>query len=99
MTASFHKISLPSSLTIENVRRVSEGIKAQGLKPGDTLEIDAALTEAITTPGMQLLLSLERTVAPAGGKLAILRAKTAFTNAFRLAGLEQQLTKWGKSDG
>lgn len=86
---------LPEALTIENVAEVAAGIRALQPGKGMVLTIDAAQTDIITTPGVQLLLSLSSAMQGQGGKLLIVRPRESFVLACNALGVASQLAMGG----
>lgn len=85
--------TLPSVMTIETVESIAAELKQLPLAEKTGLTLDAALVESITTPGLQLIVSLERTLAAQGGTFAIHGQREGFARTFRDAGLEELLRK------
>ena len=81
--------TLPSSMTIE--AQAAE-LKQLSIREKTRLTIDASQLEAITTPGIQLLLSLEKTLATFDGELVISNSKPNIHLTFATLGLEHLLT-------
>lgn len=87
--------SLPPMLTIETVDRLAAALSALPIaetKAAQTMQLDASLVEAITTPGMQLLLALQKTLTDAGGSVQLSGLRASCVEALRAAGMEKLLT-------
>lgn len=80
-------IALPAVLTIEAVEILAAEFKQLVLENDTHLQLDASAVERVTTPGIQLIVSLEKTVTDAGGILDIIGGKEEFNNAFADVGL------------
>lgn len=55
--------------------------------------LDAANVEVITTPALQLIISLEKTMSASGGTFAVKNGGDAFISAFKDAGIENLLSR------
>lgn len=78
---SIHLV-LPAALTIDTVEAYASEILPQ-LTPTTThVALDAAGLELITTPGMQLLLSLHKTLQAQGAQLVLHQPGEAVSAAF-----------------
>jgi anti-anti-sigma regulatory factor len=86
--------SLPPSVTIENIEALANEIRTLGFGPAGTLTLDAAAIEMITTPGVQLLLSLHKTLSESGGKLAVKNSNESFAQPFQALGFGEHLSAW-----
>lgn len=66
------RITLPATLTIDTVETVTAELadKVKG-EAGQVLVLDASALESITTPGVQLLISVHKTLSDAGGQLKV----------------------------
>jgi len=80
---------LPAHVTIETVESVL--LELQEMDLSDEFILDATQVEIITTPGLQLLVSLEKTLSIQGGALVISGTAQPFVHALRDAGLESLL--------
>lgn len=85
--------ALPSAMTIETIEALAAECKQWPLADKSQLTLDASAVEAITTPGIQLILSLEKTLAARGGAFRITGAKEHFLRAFKDAGLDSVVSK------
>ncbi len=94
--ATHISFSLPASITMENVEALTAEMRALALQPESLLTLDASATDIITTPGIQLLLSLHMTVAQHSGKLAVNNARPTFAQSFETLGLQAQLAAWSE---
>ena len=82
---------LPAMMTIESVETLAAEMKQLPLAEKTRLRLDASHVENITTPGLQLIISLEKTLAAQGGALTIQGKRDSFINAFKETGLESLL--------
>ena len=80
-------------MTIENAEALAAELKQLPLAEKATLTLDASQVETITTPGLQLIVSLGKTLDVQGGTLIISGPKDSFARAFRDTGLESLLGK------
>lgn len=87
-----HLIALPAAVTIETVQTLADELKAT--PPGAVLSLDAAVTEILTTPGMQLLLTLEKNLASTGGRFSLINVRDAVAANFRTLGLTEKFAEW-----
>lgn len=88
-------LTLPALMTIETVEQLAAEFKQWPLVEKSSVTLDAGQVENITTPGLQLIVSLEKTLTSQGGVMAIIRKKDSFVRAFKDAGLESVLGKQG----
>ena len=87
--------ALPSSLTIESAEALASSILKQGVPDhGKTFTLDASQNEIITTPGVQVILALSKTIAASGGKLSILKPSDTFIRNFEILGFTAELNEW-----
>lgn len=96
MTRTF---TFPETVTIQNVEAVADDVKKLSLQSGETLTLDAGNTAAITTPGIQLTLSLAAALEQNGGKLVIANPKQEFKQSFEALGLAQKFSQWEATHG
>lgn len=82
------RFTLPSIMTIETVEQLAAEFKQWQFTEDFTLTLDASKVENITTPCIQLILSLEKAIAAQGGSFTINNRKGVFTYAFTDMGLE-----------
>jgi anti-anti-sigma regulatory factor len=61
------------------------------------LIIHAEKVERITTPGIQLLLAAEKSLAPNGGTLTVVTPSDVFKQTMIDLGLNSQLKKWSSA--
>jgi len=80
--------ALPIEMTIEVVDAVASELRKLISNGAMNLTLDAAQVENITTPGLQLIASLKKTLAARGGNLVIDNKRDSFIRAFSDAGLE-----------
>ncbi len=86
---------LPAVLNIENADALSAELKQLPLNEKTLLVLDAAKVESITTPGLQLIVSLEKSLSVQGGSLVINNQPDVLINSFKDSGLEVLLKKAG----
>lgn len=85
--------ALPPVMSIETAEALAAEFKQLPLAEKTSLILDASQVENITTPGLQLIVSLGKTLEAQGGTLIINGQKDSFTRAFRDTGLENLLGK------
>lgn len=90
--------ALPASFTIDNAETVSNEL-VRLLQAGTVSTLDASKVEILTTPGIQLLVSLAQTLTQRGEALTVLHPSAAFAEAFKAAGLETYLTNHEEKHG
>lgn len=88
---------LPETVTIQNIESIFRELHGRAMPAGEIFMIDAGQTALITTPGIQLILSLAVMLKASGGALSILKPKEAFKQAFSALGLARELAQWEKS--
>ena len=94
-------LALPAALTINTVAefqvaalmQLAELITGEG-GPAQPMVLDAAALETMTTPGMQLLLSLEKSLIARASTLTIMNPTDAYMQACLDLGLDDYLVKW-----
>ena len=79
---------LPVEMTIENAEKLTAEFKKVLGDGRVSLTLDASQVENITTPGMQLIAALGKTLQQRGGALVIDGKGAGFTRAFADVGLE-----------
>ena len=82
---------LPSALTIESIESLAAEFKQWPFQEKSHLTLDASQVDQVTTPGLQLIVSIEKTLAAQGGSLIIHAPKEPFVRAFNDAGLQSIL--------
>lgn len=82
---------LPPVMTIETAETLAAELKQLPLPEKTRLTLDASQVENITTPGLQLIVSLDKTLAAQGGALLINGQTEQLVHAFRDSGLESLL--------
>lgn len=97
--AASPSFSLPESLTMETVETALRDLKALPLERSDIFMLHANNTQAITTPGIQLVVSAAKTVESRGGIFLILQPQAAFSQAFADLGLGGWLKQREASHG
>lgn len=78
---------LPANMTIEAVEALAAEFKQLPLVEKSILALDASQVETITTPCLQLIISLEKTLSAQSGSITISNGRDAFNRAFEDAGL------------
>lgn len=84
---------LPSAMTVETAEALAAELKQLPLVEKTNLTLDASQVEAITTPGLQLVVSLEKALSAQGGTLTVGGGREAFLRAFQDAGLGSVIGK------
>jgi anti-anti-sigma factor len=85
--------SLPEEMTIETAEALAAELKQLSLAEKTSLVLDASQVENITTPGLQLIIALEKSLTAQGSALVIKGKRDSFADAFKDAGLESLLSK------
>ncbi|MCP5361818.1 MAG: STAS domain-containing protein [Hyphomicrobiales bacterium] len=85
---------LPASMDITYVSRLHDEMCKRVDVDGD-VELDAEGVERLTTPCVQVLLSLAKTLEGRGKSLKITAASEAFSAAMYDLGLCTQMEQWG----
>ena len=91
-TATVH-LQIPTSLTAETVQKVAEDMRGQQVERHKYVHLDFSETNILTSPGMQLLLSLEKTLSETGGIMVVSEVKSALREVFCDLGFERLLRK------
>ena len=78
---------LPPAMTIETIESVAAEYKQFPLHEKLQLRVDASQLETISTPGIQLLLSLEKSVSMAGGHMVIENCAASVRPSFATLGV------------
>jgi len=81
--------TLPEIMTIETAEVLAGELKQLPLSGKMTLGLDASRVESITTPGIQLIVALEKALTAQGGTLKMSGKRESFNNALRDLGLER----------
>ncbi len=97
--AAEQTLHLPPVFSIETVEAVASEIAALPLNAGTTLILDASATEILTTPGAQLLLSLDKTLSQIGGTLCLRNAGSDLAATMKILGLDSQFNTWSNANG
>lgn len=92
------RFALPSALTIETVEALLASLRDVPLG-AEGIALEAGKVESITTPGVQVIVSLSKSLEQMGGKLKIEQPSAALTQAFQTLGLGEQLTQWSSANG
>ena len=80
--------SLPHIVNIENIESLTGEFKKILSSKKSIFTLDASNVENITTSGLQLIVSLEKTMSASGGVLVVKNGSEAFVNALKDEGLE-----------
>lgn len=91
MRGSSIAFRLPSIITIETAEILAAELKQLPLSTKTDLVLDASCVESITTPGIQIIASLDKTLSAQGGTLTINGARNSFIRALKDVGLESLL--------
>jgi anti-anti-sigma regulatory factor len=83
--------ALPAIMTIETAETLAIEFKQLIFERDASLTLDASHVENITTPGMQLIASLKKSITAQGGTLIINGTRTPFVHALTDAGLKNLL--------
>lgn len=88
-------LALPSSMTIETVAQVSATVSQFQFSQENPLVLDAGQLEVVTTPGVQFLVALSKTLESAGTHLQLIHCRPSVGDVFADLGLAEQFQKWG----
>lgn len=80
-------VTMPSSLTMENVNNFYELFS--GLDKKNNITLDCSSLYNITTPGMQLLFSLSKTLSESGSNLDFLFLGKSIQDSFECIGMKE----------
>ncbi|MEQ1705078.1 MAG: STAS domain-containing protein [Rickettsiales bacterium] len=83
---------LPHIMNIETIEECVATFKALLSQRKQNVVIDASKVENITTSGLQLIISLEKTLSTAGCTFLVKDESEIFSAAFKEAGLENFLS-------
>lgn len=86
---------VPPALDIINAESFLTSLKDTA--PDTALTLNAEKVERITTPGVQLLLSIDSTLTKGGGKLTLQSPSEIFNNALIDLGFEDKLNEWSNA--
>ncbi len=87
------KYTPPSMLTIETAEELAAQLKLLPRQPGVNLEIDLSNIEGVTTPGLQLFVSMQKALQGNGAHLNFSgKIGDVFSNALTDTGLDRHLT-------
>ena len=86
----FHLPQIVSIATIESV--ASQLQQLDFCSP--LLTLDASETEVMSTPGIQLLLALHKTLEARSMKLALIGLRPALAQSFEQLGMKHMLHQW-----
>ncbi len=76
-------MSLPPRLNIETIETVTKELQAVSFKAGSVFTLDVANVESISTPGGQLIVSLQKALKDAECQLVITGRSESFDNFFK----------------
>ena len=93
-SAKTYNFTLPASITIDNIEQLTKDLLALNIENGAGLSLNASQTEVITTPGVQLLIALDKALTNKCGSLTLIQPKDVLIGVFKSLGLENYLTKW-----
>lgn len=82
---------MPSSFTAENVEQFTAEMLRQDAGIQRTVTLDFTDTANLTTPGVQILLSLERSLSETAGVLVVTEVRHAIREVFCDLGFERLL--------
>jgi len=85
---------LPTTLVIGNIEEIFVQFKQIDFKNSVPFSLDASQVKSITTPGVQLILSLERTLKEHNSNFLLVNASENFKESFRTLGLGNKLESW-----
>ena len=91
--SSEHVLTLPAVLDLNNAAGLKTSLRDR-FEKDDAIVIDCSEVTRITTPAVQILLSLGKSIGPEGPTPVFLRPSEAFCSAFRDLGLQDQLSSW-----
>jgi anti-anti-sigma factor len=83
--------ALPSSMAIENAEPLAHDLRQLCASASTKLTLDASAVDSISTPGLQLLVSLSKAMQSRGGDIAIIGARDIFSRAVEDSGLSAAL--------
>lgn len=83
---------IPSILDITSAETFLASLK--DISPLSALTLDAEKVERITTPGVQLLLSIDNSLKKGGGKFILQSSSDVFNTALIDLGFEDKLNEW-----
>lgn len=84
---------LPSELTMENIVVVHEELKRLAAGENKDIVLDASSLQKVTTAGLQLLVSLDKSVSQQNGHLRI-TASSVLQETCELCGLGDYWAQW-----
>ncbi len=90
---------IEEDITIASVQSVVDSIKGLELSSGEILALDMQSTCNMSTPGVQLLFSLDKMLRADGGKLMLRSSDHLKENdMFKSAGFSSHIEEWSQSD-
>lgn len=90
--------TLPDIINIEVIESLADDIKRIIPSEKISLILDVSKVEQITTAGVQLIMSLEKTLSALGGEFWIKKANAVFSVVFKEMGLENFLSRRIRND-
>lgn len=93
-TTKERSFTLPAILDLETVETVVKETAPWLEEQGLTLTLDASPVDIIMAPGVQLLLSINKTLVQSGGKLIVKQPSEFFVSIFKSLGLLTLLAQW-----
>ncbi len=84
---------LPSNMNIEDIESLAGELKNLRLSVKSHLILDASKIESITTAGLQLIVSLDKSIAASGGSLSLVNGSAVFMEIVKDEGLENLLNR------
>jgi anti-anti-sigma regulatory factor len=87
-------LALPSILTLETIEEFYAEVRKIDITNGAPVVVDAEKLTSITTPGIQIILSIARSVAQSGGAFSINPASRALQDSCRILGLDSEYESW-----
>lgn len=82
--------TLPRHLTIETAEEVAAALKTQAANGGD-VALDASAVEVMTSPGLQLLIALSKTLAATQARWQLCDPRPALQPLLQEAGLHDHI--------
>lgn len=83
--------ALPPNMNIENIEAIANQLKNLVANKAN-ITLDASNVENITTPGVQLVIALEKSLSAMGKFLTVMGGGEHFTAAFKDIGLESLIS-------
>ena len=89
---------LPANISIQTIEFVASEF-AKLVFEKKPLVVDAAKLEVLTTPGVQLFVSVANTLEKDSCTFVIINAGNNIINVFETLGFKDQYLKWSKANG